>query len=174
MKRRFKILAVVACCLVVLILVLHETDPIYRKLLLGWARVLKKQIPVTVEVGDHQLPGVRCFTEPGEFGNHRSKGLGLRMKDPHAVLGYHVLIVDLDHRKILLPNSGVGDYRLLGNKRLIQADSGAVGVAFGDSKLDECDPNLQQSGNLISFTIASVWGLPSGRLNVRIDASESI
>lgn len=60
----------------------------------------------------------------------------------------------------------------LGNKRLVQSDSGAVGIAFGDSKLDERDPNFQQSGDLISFTIPPVLDLPSGRWNIKIDPNQ--
>jgi len=157
----------------VLILVLREIDPIYRKLLLGCARVLKRELPVIVEVDNRQLQGVRCFVEPGEFGNHRSKGLVLWVEDPRIALGYDVLIADLDNEKIISPNSGDQNYRLLSNAWLIQSDSGAAGVPFGDPKLDANDPNFQQSGNLISFTMPPVLGLPSGRWNVRIDANES-
>jgi len=174
MKPRLLMLAGVGCILVAMIVLWHRTDPIHKKLLLGCARVLKKQIPVTLEVDDRKIQGVRCFVEPGEFGNHRSRGLVLWVEDPRAVLGYHILIVDLDNKKIISPNSGDRNYRLLGNKRLIQSDSGAVGVAFGDSKLDDGDPNFQRSGNLISFTIPPVLDLPSGRWKVRIDANESI
>ena len=174
MKPRLLMLAGAGCILVAMIVLWHRTDPIHKKLLLGCARVLKKQIPVTLEVDDRKIQGVRCFVEPGEFRNHRSKGLVLWVEDPRAALGYHVLIADLDHKRILLPNSGDRNYRLLGSKRLIQSDSGAVGVAFGDSKLDERDPNFQQSGNWISFTIPPVLDLPSGRWTVRIDGDSRI
>lgn len=55
-------------------------DPIHAKLLLGEARLLRTQVPVTVKIGDHKLQNVCCFVEPGEFRNHRSKGLVLGME----------------------------------------------------------------------------------------------
>jgi hypothetical protein len=173
MKRRLMMLAGVGFVLAALFVLWYDTThSIYAKLLLGNARVLTSQVAITVAVDDRELRGVRCFAEPGEFRNHRSKGLVLWVDDPHALLGRHVLVVDLDRRSILLPNFGLDDYKLLGNKRLMQSDSGAVGVAFGDSKLDERDPDFQQSGNLISFTIPPVLDLPAGRWSVRIDANQ--
>jgi len=89
MKRRLLMLAGVGCILVVLIVLWQRTDPIYEKLLLGWARVLKKQIPVTVEIDDHKLQGVRCFAEPGEL-------------DPQE----RIVLVEQYHKKarVVLPN----------------------------------------------------------------------
>jgi hypothetical protein len=169
MKRRSKMTVAAVCVLTASIVVWFLTDPIYAKLLLGQARALRKQIPVTVEVSDHRLPGVRCFAEPGKFWNHRSKGLVLRLENPHAVLGYHVLIIDLDHRAVLVPNSDRNDYRLLRDKWLLQSNSGTEGVPFGDSKLDANDPTFQQLGNVISFSIPPVLDLPSGRWTVTVD-----
>jgi hypothetical protein len=175
MKRRSKMMiGVGVCALIVLIIVGRLADPIYRKLLLGWARVLTKEIPVTVEIDDHALGNVRCFAEPGEFRNHRSKGLVLWLENPRYALGYDVLVVDLDHGQVLVPNCGAGHYKLLRNGWLIQADSGAMGVPFGDSKLDANNPDFRQSGNVISFTIPPVLNLPSGRWNVTVDRKSDI
>lgn len=57
---------------------------------------------------------------------------------------------------------------------LLQAESGALGVLFGDPKLDGRDPDFQRSGDLISFTIYPEHGLPSDRWTVRIDANDRI
>ncbi len=173
MKRRLLVLGGFVCILGVAFLAWLRSGSIYPKLLLGWARVLTRQIPVTAEVGGRRLEGTRCFVEPGEFQNQRSKGLVLWVENPAAVLGRDILVVDLDHGEVLVPNSGWNHYRLLRNKWLIQSDSGAQGVPFGDAKLDAADPNLQRSGNLISFTIPAVLDLPAGRWNVRIDPNGS-
>jgi hypothetical protein len=174
MKRRVIVLGGVLCILGVAFLAWLRSGSIYPKLLLGWARVLTKQIPVTVEIGDRRLESARCFVEPGEFQNHRSQGLVLWVEDPADVLGRHILVMDQGHGEVLVPNSGQNHYRLLRNRWLIQSDSGAQGIPFGNAKLDATDPNFQQSGNSISFTIPAVLDLPAGRWNVRPDPNGSV
>ena len=149
-------------------------DPVSRKLLLGEARILTKQIPVTVQIDGHKLERVRCFVEPGEFRNHRSDGLVLRMDGAHSERGCDVLIVDLDHGSVLVPSYSTRNYRLLRDRWLIQSDSGAAGVPSGDSKLDANDPDFRRSGNVISFTIPPVLNLPPGRWNVTVDCKKGI
>ena len=173
MKRRSKMTVAAIDALVVFLTVWCLTDPIIAKVLLGEARVLREQIPVVVEISEHQLQNIRCFAEPGEFRNHRSKGLVLWVENPRAMLGRHLLVLDLDHEKVLVPNASGRDYRLLWNKWLIQSESGAVAVPFGDSKLDANDPDFQQSGNVISFTIPPVLNLLPGRWNVTISRRET-
>lgn len=94
------------------------------------------------------------------------------MNDPHAWPGRHILIVDSAHQEVSLPNSSARQYKLLLGRWLLQAESGAWGVPFGDPKLDGRDPDFQRSGDVISFTIYPELGLPSGRWTVRIDANE--
>jgi hypothetical protein len=100
--------------------------------------------------------------------------LVLWVESPDAALGRDILVVDLDHGEVLVPNFGWDDYRLLRNRWLIQSDSGAQGVPFGDAKLDAADPNFQPFGNSICFTIPAVLDLPAGRWNVRIDPNGSV
>ena len=90
------------------------------------------------------------------------------------MLGRHILVVDLDREEVLVPNPGVRNYQLLWHKWLIQSESGALGVPFGHPKLDANDPDFQQSGNVISFTIPPVLNLPPGRWKLKIDANERI
>ena len=90
------------------------------------------------------------------------------------MFGRHVLILDLDHRKVGVPNSDISGYRLVWGRWLLQSEGGDGGVPFGDSKLDANDPGFQQSGNEISFTIPPVLNLPPGRWKLTIDGKNNI
>lgn len=168
MKRRRKTAFILFATVALLATVSLAVPPIYCKLLCGAARILSRPVDVVLEVDGRPMEGVRCFRESTRFDGTPSNRLVLHIKDPNAILGREILIVAPTDGMVLLPNASFADYRLILNKWLIQSDSGACGVAFGDSKLDARDPDFQQSGNMISFTIPPVLDLPSGRWNLRI------
>jgi len=170
-KRRLTIAAALVCTLAASFFIWNRSGSIYPKLPFGWARVLTERIPIAVEVDGRRLETVYSFAEPGRFHGPSSDRLALWLKDPNSVLGYDVLIIDRDREEVLVPCSGVRNYRLLRNRWLVQSDSGAEGVAFGNPKLDGRDPDFQQSEDTISFTIPPVLDLPSGRWNLKVNAN---
>lgn len=169
MKRKYKIIIISAVILMMLFLAWFAAEPIHVKLLVGSARIIGNKVPARLSVDGVSLENAHCFREDSLFNGEKSNRLVLWVEIPETPLGRDILIVDPDSRKVYLPAAGTDDYKLLWKKWLIQSDSGAMGVAFGDSKLDPNDPNFQQAGNMISFSIPPVLGLPSGRWELKLN-----
>lgn len=174
MKRKAKIILISVGIPITLLLVWFASDRIHAKLLVGAARILRHRVPVVLSVEGVSLHNVYCFREDSLFSGERSGRLILWVEIPKAVLGRDILIVDPDSKKVCLPNSSSRHYKLLWKKWLIQSDSGVQGVAFGDSKLDPNDPSFQQAGNIISFSIPPILGLPSGRWTLKLNRSAQL
>ena len=171
MKRRSRIVALTGTILVLLAGAGMLSDPLSRKLLLGQARLLTQELPVTAEVDGHRLEAIRCFAEPGRFGSPASKRLVLWMDETGGTIPHRALIVDLDNGKVIVPNASQANYRLLGRRWLAQSDSGAEGVPFGHPKLDARDPGFHRSADTVSFTVPAVLNLPSGQWSLRLAES---
>lgn len=174
MKRRTRIIAAILCAIAVLAVVEVVSVPIYGKLLTGTARILTERIPITVKIGDRRIERVWCFRESNRFRGGVRRSLILWLESPRAMFGRHVLILDLDHGTVHVPNSAISDYRLILRRWLVQSEKGDGGVPFGAPKLDTNDPDFQQSGNEISFTIPPVLNLPPGRWELTIDGKNNI
>lgn len=170
MKRKSKFILVVIIILLSfsIIFTWFASYYIHGKLLFGTARVLTNKVPIILTVDDNPINDVLCFREPCLYHGGVSKRLVLWLENPQAVADRYILIVDPEKEKVGIPNSSTHQYKLLWKRWLIQAESGIGVVAFGDSKLDKRDPEFQQVGNLISFTIPPVKNLPSGRWNIQI------
>lgn len=170
MKRRWKTAIILLCVAILLAIAALASQPVYCRLLLGTSRILSEQVGVVLEINGRPVPGVRCFKESTRYDGSPSDRLVLYFDDPDALLKRHILLVAPADGMVLLPNLSTRDYRLISDRWLIQSDSGAQGVAFGDSKLDGVDPHFERSEGTVSFTVPfPLLGLPTGRWSLRID-----
>lgn len=169
-KRRRRTAIILLSVAILVALEWLASQPIYCKLLFGMARILSQQVDVVLEIDGRLVPGVRCFKESTLYDGRPSDRLVLYIDDPNTLLKRHIILVAPAHGMVLLPKPSTRDYRLIRDRWLIQSDSGAEGVAFGDTKLDDRDPDFRRSKDTCSFTIPPVLDLPAGRWNLRISA----
>ena len=168
MKKWYKRCSFGFVIFVILIFVWFVSDIIHMKLFVGGARILTKQVHINIEIDGQRFDDFFCFEDTGQFGDGHSKRLVLWIKSSESNYLREILIVDTTNRKILLPNSSDNCYKLICEKYLMQSNSGAYGVAFGDSKLDANDPEYQNTNGTISFNIPSnEFGIPSGRWTIQ-------
>ena len=94
------------------------------------------------------------------------------------MFGRHVLILDLDHRKVGRAQFGIsqitGWFGEDGSCNKPKEGRGWWSARSVTPRLDANDPGFQQLGNEVSFTIPPVLNLPPGRWKLTIDGKNNI